>query len=158
MKFTTALKPRLIYVMRINDVAHEGLLKIGEATVDADDIFGLSPNSKDLNKAAKKRINQYTQTAGIFYDLLHTEMAVFIKNKTINGFNDKEVGALLERSGIKKEYFDEERKANEWFYVDLETAKKAITAVKHGRDSLHASEVTDTQLTHCIQTGTKRGH
>ena len=102
MKFTSALKLKLIYVFRINDAAHAGCLKIGEATSDNENIWGLEPNSKALNEAAKKRINQYTQTAGISYDLLYTELSVFIKNKTFNAFSDAEVHNVLTRSGIKR--------------------------------------------------------
>lgn len=145
MKFTSSLKLKLIYVFRINDDAHRGCLKIGEATSDNENIWGLKPNSKELNKAAKKRINQYTQTAGIAYELLYTELAIYTKNKTIHGFTDAEVHKVLERSGIKQKIFDTKNKANEWFITDLETVKKAIAAVKEGRDSLHASEVTEKQ-------------
>ena len=65
MKFTSSLKLKLIYVFRINDAAHKGCLKVGEATCDNDNVFGLAPNSKALNESAKKRINQYTQTAAL---------------------------------------------------------------------------------------------
>ena len=65
MKFTSSLKLKLIYIFRINDDDHRGCLKIGEATSDNENIWGLELNSKALNKAAKKRIDQYTQTAGI---------------------------------------------------------------------------------------------
>ena len=34
MKYFSSLKLKLIYVFRINDAAHEGCLKIGEATCD----------------------------------------------------------------------------------------------------------------------------
>lgn len=145
MKFTTSLKLKLIYVFRINDEAHNSCLKIGEATSDNENIWGLDPNSKALNKAAKKRINQYTQTAGIEYDLLYTEVAVYAEKGIIKAFSDSEVHNVLIRSGIKRKTFDTINKANEWFVSDLETVKKAIVAVKAGKDSLHASEVTQTQ-------------
>ena len=51
MRFTSSLKLKLIYVFRINDVAHSGCLKIGEATCEDENVFGLSPNSKALNEA-----------------------------------------------------------------------------------------------------------
>lgn len=143
MKFTSALKLKLIYVFRINDAQHKGCLKIGEATSDDENIWGLEPNSKALNEAAKKRINQYTQTAGISYDLLHTELSVYIKDKTINAFSDAEVHNVLTRSGIKRKIFDTQNKANEWFVADLETVKNAINAVKEGKDSLGAHQISD---------------
>src|SRR5690554_94541 len=145
MKFTSSLKLKLIYVFRINDAAHSGCLKIGEATSDNENIWGLEPNSKALNKAAKKRIDQYTQTAGIAYDLLYTELTIFNDKNGLKAFSDHEVHSVLTRSGVKKKLFDSKNKANEWFITDLETVKKAITAVKEGKDSLHASEVSETQ-------------
>jgi hypothetical protein len=145
MKFTSSLKLKLIYVFRINDDAHRGCLKIGEATSDNENIWGLEPNSKALNKAAKKRINQYTQTAGIAYDLLYTELTIYNDKSGLKSFSDHEVHSVLARSGVKNKIFDSKNKANEWFITDLETIKKSITAVKEGKDSLHASEVSDTQ-------------
>lgn len=143
MKFTSSLKLKLIYVFRINDAAHKGCLKVGEATCGNDNVFGLAPNSKALNESAKKRINQYTQTAGIAYDLLYTELTIYSnKKKELCSFNDKEVHSVLERSGIKKKIFDTENKANEWFITDLETVKQAISAVKAGRKSLSSVEIS----------------
>ena len=146
MKFTSSLKLKLIYVFRINDAAHRGCLKVGEATCDNDNVFGFAPNSKALNESAKKRINQYTQTAGIAYDLLYTELTIYCnQNKELCSFNDKEVHSVLERSGIRKKIFDTEHKANEWFVTDLETVKRAIAAVKEGRESLYSAEVSHGQ-------------
>ena len=141
MIFPTSLKLKLIYVFRINDAAHQGCLKVGETTCDDDDV-SLAPNSKALNRSAKKRINQYTQTAGIAYDLLHTELTIYNSEKGLCSFNDKKVHRVLERSGIKKKVFDTENKANEWFITDLETVKQAITAVKEGRESLTSAEIS----------------
>lgn len=132
---------KLIYVYRIPDEAHRGILKIGEATTDAPNYLLLQPNSTELNAAARERINQQTQTAGVGYDLLHTEIAISLE--TGIQFNDKEVHDLLLRSGIKRKVFDTVRNANEWFHLDLETAKKAIAACKEGRKSLLPGEITE---------------
>ena len=113
MKFTSSLKLKLIYVFRINEKTHEGCLKIGEATSDNEDIWGLEPNSKALNEAAKKRINQYTQTAGIRYDLLYTEVTVYNDKGTLKSFTDHEVRNVLTRSGLKKKVFDTKNNAND---------------------------------------------
>jgi hypothetical protein len=145
MKFTSSLKLKLIYVFRINDQAHCGCLKVGEATTDNENIWGLEPNSKALNRAAKKRIDQYTQTAGISYDLLYTEVSVYAGKGVLKAFSDAEVHNVLLRSGITRKIFDTKNKANEWFETDLETIKKAILAVKEGKESLQASEITTIQ-------------
>lgn len=142
-KFVSSLKAKLIYVFRINDKAHAGCLKVGEATLsDEENLWGLSPSSHQLNVAAKKRINQYTQTAGIVYELLYTELSIFTRGGAIMSLTDGEVHKVLERSGIKKKIFDTENKANEWFITDLETVKNAIHAAKEGRMSLSATEVS----------------
>ena len=46
---------------------------------------------------------------------------------------------------IKKKFFRADINADEWYITDLETVKRAITAVKKGRKSLHASEITKDQ-------------
>lgn len=144
MLFDSTLKPKLIYVFRINDTAHAGCLKIGEATLpDGSDFGGFSPCSHVLNQAAKKRIDQYTRTAGISYELLYTEVTLYSGGGTVKSFNDKAVHEVLTRSGIKR------RTAagwgSEWFETDLATVKNAIKAVKEGRKSLSASEKTEGQ-------------
>lgn len=141
MEYFSNLKAKLIYVFRIPDEAHSDCLKIGEATFEDGNIT-LPPNSSALNKAAKARIDQYTKTAGITYELLHTEIAIFVRDGKIAAVNDKEVHEVLLRSGIKRKVFDKVNGANEWFCCDLETAKRAIAAVKEGRKALKGSEVT----------------
>lgn len=148
-EFRSTFAYKLIYIFRINDGKHNGLLKIGEATCkSAKSAEELLPNSKELNVAAKNRINQYTTTAGIVYELLHTELAVRTVNdegvKKMKAFSDHHVHKVLERSGVQRHYFDTQNKANEWFKTDLETVKRAITAVKENRASLTANEITET--------------
>ena len=140
MKHFSPLRPKLIYVFRINDAEHKDCLKIGETTCNVEKHIELSPNSKPLNDAAKKRINQYTQTAGIRYELLYTELALY-DNGGLHSFNDKDVHAVLERSGVKKKVFDKANKANEWFIANLDVVKRAIAAVKEGKESLMPGEV-----------------
>ena len=104
--FESSLRPKLIYVFRINDNAHHGALKIGEATATLGDGY-FKPNSPLLNKAAKERIDQYTKTAGISYQLLYTEGTMFTDGKGhVSSFNDKQVHKVLERSGIKRKSFE----------------------------------------------------
>lgn len=141
MEYFSSFKPRLIYVFRITDAAHSDCVKIGETTFN-DVNIALPPNSPVLNKAAEARIDQYTKTSGVAYELLHTEIALANKDGQLKGFNDKEVHSVLLRSGVKRKVFDKVNGANEWFVCDLATAIKAIAAVKEGRKTLSASDVT----------------
>lgn len=140
--FESSLKSKLIYVFAINDERHKDCLKIGETTIDEDDGTNLFNNTKALQEAAHKRIRQYTKTAGIAYQLLYTEISIYVRNGMIMTFNDKQVHKVLERSGIKRKEFDGVSGADEWYCCDLETVKKAIGAVKKGEMSLHPSVVT----------------
>ena len=132
--FESALKPRLIYVFAIPDEEHRGCLKIGETTL-RDDVGLDNPSdiSNKLNKAAKYRIDQYTKTAGIKYDLKYTELAFFKYREKVYSFNDKEVHKVLERSGIKRKEFGG---ATEWYCCNVETVKRAINAIKEGKKSI----------------------
>lgn len=144
MLFDSTLKPKLIYVFRINDAAHAGCLKIGEATLpDGSDFGGFAPGSHALNQAAKKRIDQYTRTAGISYELLYTEVTLYFGGGTVKSFNDKAVHDVLIRSGIRRR--TNAGWGSEWFETDLATVKNAIKAVKEGRKSLSASEKSEEQ-------------
>lgn len=149
--FDNTFEYKLIYVFRINDGAHTGYLKIGDATIHTKkDYTQLNPNCHDLNFAARQRIDSYTSTAGIAYDLLYTEVAVY-KNTNTNSkkynqvlaFRDHNVHSVLKRSGIINKQFDTEKKQNEWFKCDLETAKKAIKAVKENKSALDNTDITE---------------
>ncbi len=133
-------KPKLIYVMRIPYESHRGCLKIGEATYEDGP---WPPTQSSLNKAAKARIDQYTKTAGIPYELLHSEISLFVRNGQIGSIDDHQVHDVLKRSGIEKRTFQWADGANEWYICDLGTAKKAIEAAKAGRKALHPSEIAE---------------
>lgn len=139
--FETSFKYKLIYIFEIRDEAHKGLLKIGDATIDTQEsIDKLPPNCKALNSAAMARIKQYTNTAGVDPKLLHTELAIKTtknSNSSIEtkAFRDFEVHRVLENSGIKKKNLSGST-SREWFKTDLQTAIKAIDAVKKNYNNL----------------------
>lgn len=137
--FESTFGYKLIYVFRINDNAHKGIVKIGDATIHYENsIDDLKDNCDILNQSARKRIDQYTKTAGIRYELLYTTIAIMNNGKA---FRDYKVHDLLKRSGIEKKFLNKNNR-NEWFEIDLETAIKAINAVKEGKNSLNSSDIT----------------
>ena len=142
MKYTDTLCPQVIYVFRINDEEHKGCLKVGmtKLTGEYPDFSKLQSNSNILNDVARARIEQYTSTAAIPYDLLHTELSLFFNGSHIVAFDDHQVHEVLRRSGIKQKKFEYADKAKEWFITDLQTVKNAILAAKQGRNSLLAEE------------------
>ena len=131
---------KCVYAFTIDDNAHRGLIKVGDATVETSlSIDKLPPNSHDLNAAARRRIDGYTRTAGVAYRLLHTELAVRQVMKgdvtVIESFRDHRVHDVLENSGIHRKVVAGTT-GREWYEVDLETVKEAIAAVKEGSANL----------------------
>ncbi len=133
-QFKEIFRYKLIYIFEINDAAHKGLLKIGETSINTTKF--LSPNTYELNQAAKKRIEKYTTTAGINFNLLHTELAV---KDNAQSFRDYNVHKVLIRSGYKKNP-PKGSNAKEWFKVDLATAKQAISAVKQNKKTVSGAD------------------
>ena len=144
--FESSFEYKLIYIFEIQDNPHKGLLKIGDATIKTmESIDNLPPNCKALNQAAKDRIKQYTNTAGIKPVLLHTELAIrTVKGKDgkpeLKAFRDYQVHRVLDNSNIKKKA-PENTTGCEWYKVDIETAKNAIEAVKKSHNNLSSSPV-----------------
>ena len=145
-KFRSAFEYKVLYIFDVpNDEKYNGLIKIGDATVHTDNTPDkLPPNCRELNHAAKDRINTYTGTAGVTYRLLHTELAVrSIKNDdgttTLKAFRDKDVHRVLANSGIKHKKLGS---STEFFELDLQTALKAVDAVKQGKANLSGTGAT----------------
>lgn len=144
-QFKRAFNYKIIYIFTVNDEKHKGLIKIGDATLNTNSLIDkLSPNCKELNQAALKRIKSYTNTVGISPVLLHTELAIKEEHKNNNislkAFRDHEVHKVLENSNIKKVKLDGST-GREWFRLDKDTAIEAIQAVKK-----HYSNLSNTKL------------
>ncbi len=144
--FVETFKYKLIYVYTIDDRKHEGYLKVGDTDVVSSLVPDqLTPNSKTLNDAARARIDQQTQTAGVEYQLLYTELAVRYRSlgdgtKVLEHFTDKKVHAVLKNSGLPHKFIGT-TKGREWFGTDLKTVKAAITAVKECRSVIAGGEL-----------------
>lgn len=152
MKFQNTFAYKVLYVFTVDDDVHRGFLKIGDATLHTDTLIDrLSPNCRELNQAALTRIKKYTNTAGVTPHLLHTELAVrMIPNQQGNfrleAFRDYQVQNVLKNSGIKNTTLGK-TSGKEWFRIGIETAKKAIEAVKNGYANLsNASGIETTPI------------
>lgn len=143
--FEPSFEYKLIYIFKINDEAHKGLLKIGDATIKTKSkVEDLFPSCKELNQAALARIKSYTNTAGIEPMLLYTELAIKKEDKNgkvfLKAFRDYEVHRVLENSNIKKEKIHGTT-GKEWFRTNLNTAIAAIKAVKNNMQNLSNTKV-----------------
>ena len=146
--FEDTLKYKLIYVYTIGDRAHEGFVKIGDTDLSSSlQPEELAPNCKALNAAARARIDQQTQTAGVDYTLLYTELAVRYRTlsnglRFLEHFSDKKVHAVLKNSGLAHKFIGKTR-GREWFAADLKTVKAAIAAVKDCRSVIAGGEAEE---------------
>lgn len=146
LNFKNTFNYKVIYIFTINDDIHKGLVKIGDATLQTKSTVDiLTPNCKELNQAALKRIKSYTNTAGITPILLHTELAIKEEiNKegfiSLKAFRDYEVHKVLENSNISKEKI-KGSSSREWYKISKETAIEAIQAVKKQYSNLSNSKV-----------------
>lgn len=128
---------KLIYIQSVDNSSggldlYNGTQKIGDSSIPSDLLeVDLSPNSAFLRQQADKRARKYMQTSGLPYQVGWAELAYI--QSTGGWFRDHAVHQVLERSGYPRADF---LTGQEWFKVDLETAKKAIKAVKEGKLSL----------------------
>ena len=135
-RFEQTYKHKLIYVFSIPYDTHKGLLKVGDATLETDlKPDELVPNCRSLNQAAKARIDEYTKTASIPYNLLYTELAIRTEGGYNFSFRDKDVQKVLMNSGVHKVQPNGQT-GDEWFLTNLENVKSAIKAVKEGKKSI----------------------
>ncbi|MBT8809901.1 Eco57I restriction-modification methylase domain-containing protein [Lactobacillus delbrueckii subsp. bulgaricus] len=127
---------RLVYIQTADNSsgnwpAYIGARKIGKASIEEDFNNDLRPNSDYLRIRADKRVKQYMGTGGVPYVIEWAELGYSPVTK--RWFGDEAVHDVLKRSGIKHA---EGLEGNEWYKVDLETAKKAIQAVKDGKSAI----------------------
>ena len=129
--FKTTADRKVIYVQTGKWDRYKGAEKVGETTTDDLEIDS-RPNSDDLRNVANQRVKQYMRTSGVPFTVQWAELAYRKKDHTWS--HDYDVHDVLERSGVKK---SKKLEGNEWFEADVETAKKAIQAVKEGRKSIN---------------------
>lgn len=147
-------KYNLIYIFAIHDDAHKDYLKIGEHSFESSSSYlQLPANCAELQLHAHARIKQYTKTALVQYELLHTELArkqIRLADGVIEHttFRDKDVHEVLDRSGYDVHKFYDTDRDSEWYKVTLQPAIAAIQAVKSGRNVLTAAEKNGTSETH----------
>lgn len=133
----------IIYVYCADDADHQGIVKIGKATVHVEPqkFEQLTPNCPALVNAANERIHEQTGTYGAAHQLLYTELA-HIKNEEGEElqFYDTDVHQVLLNSGYTRHFFPKlDKQPQEWFDIapnDIHIVEEAIAAVKEGRSTI----------------------
>lgn len=142
--YTTTVQPpkserNIIYVESADTAdghfqEYVGNQKIGKATA-GDLAEDNTDNSDYLREVARKRISQYMTTAGVPLKINWVELAY--RKSDGYWFSDDDVHKVLERSGVKH---SKVLAGNEWYHTDLETAKRAIKAVKNGQTAIELND------------------
>lgn len=117
-----------------------GNQKIGKATA-GDLAEDNTDNSSYLREIAKKRISQYMTTAGVPMKLNWVELAY--RKSDGYWFTDNDVHEVLDRSGVPH---SKNLAGREWYQTDLETAKRAIKAVKAGQSAIDLAHPDENQV------------
>lgn len=141
-KFENTYSYKLIYVISIPYETHKGLLKVGDATLKTNTKpdFLLS-NSDELNFAAHNRIQEYTGTASIPYNLLYTELAIRQEDGYTFSFRDYDIQEVLKNSNVKQIH-PNGKTGDEWYLTNLEMVKEAIKAFKAGKQYITSANTS----------------
>ena len=142
----SAAERNLIYIQSAKTenghfIDYIGSKKIGKASV-TDLAADMSDNSDYLRKTAQKRVKSYMETAGVPSKLEWAELA-YRKQGNRHWFNDTDVHKVLENSNIKH---SPNLAGREWFLTDLDTAKKAIKAVKNNQKVIETNSNKRTKV------------
>lgn len=140
---------KLIYIQTVDNSSenwgvYDGTEKIGDTTADATfNPLDFQPNSEYLRKQAEIRINSYMTTSGVPFTTDWAELAYRPKNKQNPWFRDHDVHEVLVRSGYKR---NTDIEGNEWWKVSLDTARKAISAVKENREAIDGPVIDKSKI------------
>ena len=126
----------VIYVVSRDSIPNA--LKIGKTNVKTYDPNALAPNCPELIEATKQRLAPLSTYGVTDLHILHTEIGWFVDNEGRGvDFIDTDVHNILINSHYEKLVITSlDKEPNEWYKVDLETAKKAIAAVKAGQAAI----------------------
>lgn len=140
-----------IYVYSIDDKKelplYQGFKKVGQ-THYGDELEDTRPNSDELRQKATERMVETLGTGGLAKKAHIDWVERAYSKKLKHWISDEDVHEVLQRSGFTQA--DAKKKAlsgNEWYHIDLATAKAAITAAKNGQAALNAPQPKATKIT-----------
>lgn len=142
---------KMIYVTTGDDPEnfkfYVGKEKVGDTVVDDFYSTDTTENSTYLKEQAEHRIDQYFKTAGVPYRVDWVEMAYREKYEP-HWFRDHDVHTVLKRSGFEpiRRGKDSDGTPLEFFEIDVETAKRAIKAVKENRCSIQSTKQIERKI------------
>lgn len=129
-------QPRILYVLKVNDRKHAGLLKIGEIFVDASEA-GEYEEMDMLKDLVKKKLDKTTWAQELNYEVVLAESTTYSSVKGDDCYKARTIIDILSDSGYSPQYLKgEEKKLDLWMPVNLSQVNEAIASAKCGRKTI----------------------
>ncbi len=130
----------IIYVFSRD--AHPGLLKIGKTSAMSTSAEDLASDTEKMTEAVKLRYKDKITLGVNDLHIHHMEVGYFRTSEGEFDFDDNAVFRVLKNSHYPNEIIEDDwGEAQEWYRIDLNTAKKAIKAVKDGLEIIEGPKI-----------------
>lgn len=129
-------QPRILYVLKVNDRKHAGLLKIGEIFVEESEAreYEELDMLKDL---VKEKLVMTTWAQELNYEVVLAESTTYSSVKGDDCYKARTIIDILSDSGYSPQYLkSEEKKLDLWMPVKLSQVNEAISSAKSGRKTI----------------------
>lgn len=127
---------RILYVLKVNDRKHNGLLKIGEIFVDA----ALAQEYEELDMLkdlVEEKLGKTSWAQELDYEVILAESTTYSSVDGEDCYKAKTIIDILSDSGYAPHYLkSEEKKLDLWIPVKLSQVREAISAAKCGRKTI----------------------
>lgn len=129
-------QPRILYVLKVNDRKHNGLLKIGEIFVDA----AVAQEYEELDMLKDLVVEKLGKTSWaqeLDYEVILAETTTYSSVEGEDCYKARTIIDILSDSGYAPHYLkSEEKKLDLWMPVKLSQVKEAISAAKSRRKTI----------------------
>lgn len=129
-------QPRILYVLKVNDRKHNGLLKIGEIFVDA----AVAQEYEELDMLkdlVEEKLGKTSWAQELSYEVILAETTTYSSVEGEDCYKARTIIDILSDSGYTPHYLkSEEKKLDLWMPVKLSQVKEAISAAKCGRKTI----------------------
>lgn len=129
-------QPRILYVLKVNDRKHNGLLKIGEIFVDA----AVAQEYEELDMLkdlVEEKLGKTSWAQELDYEVILAETTTYSSVEGEDCYKARTIIDILSDSGYAPHYLkSEEKKLDLWMPVKLSQVKEAISAAKFGRKTI----------------------
>lgn len=129
-------QPRILYVLKVNDHKHKGLLKIGEFFVNAE-IAQEYQDMEMLQDLVDEKLNRTNWAKDLDYEILLAMPTTYSTVKGTDCFKARTIIDILSDSGYEPRYLKTEKdKIDLWMPVTLAQVNAAIQAATNGHRTI----------------------